>query len=94
MNEKKYFRLKSDLVKIVYAFPERIKVDNDNEKAIRLISFGCDKLVNNPNYEEITESEFLEIFHEAHNELTLSYHRQFAKENNFIKNEDLKQKGY
>ena len=95
MSEKKYFRMKSDIVKVVYAFPLQIKVSISSfSSEIKYVSLRPEHIEKHLNYEKISEAEFLEVFHEVQNEITLRYHRQFAKENDFVKNESLKSDGY
>lgn len=95
MSEKRYFKHLSPHIQAVYAFPAKIKV----YKGITIFEISnlnvkIEHFENDKDYAEITEAEFLEVFHEVQNEITLSYHRQFAKENEFVKNESLKSEGY
>lgn len=94
MSEKKYFRYKSDLITVIYAFPAKIKSYVGSDKAIETFGFNSEQMEGDEHFEQITEAEFLEVFHEAQNEITLRYHRQFASENDFIRNESLKSEGY
>ena len=94
MSEKRYFRFKSKIITVVYAFPAKIKVILDSKLIIETVTFSEHVLEGESDFEEITEAEFLQVFNEVKNEITLRYHNQFSIENQFIKNESLKSEGY
>lgn len=95
MSEKKYFKLKKGKAVSVYAFPQKISVIKGNIICdISKSNLTLEFIEKDNDFKQITESEFLEVFHEAQNEITLRYHRQFAAENDFIRNESLKSEGY
>lgn len=94
MNEKRYFQFKSNIITCVYAFPAKIKVILDSKPTVEIVNFSEHIFDDESDFEEITESEFLQVFNDVQNEITLRYHNQFSKENEFIKNESLKSEGY
>ena len=93
MNEKRYFIFTFRKTKIAQAFPCLLRAVTGFENKIEEAHISLDFCLQN-GFEEVTEEEFLKVYQEAHSNLTVRYHNQFSKENNFIKNEDLKQRGY
>lgn len=95
MSEKKYFKHLNQHINAAYAFPEKIRAFKGVSFCeISTINSTVELLQADEDYAEITESEFLQVFHEVQNEITLRYHNQFSTENQFIKNESLKSEGY
>lgn len=94
MSEKRYFRLKNLEKIVVYAFPEKIKATIWGKNQIETFNFDLEHIENDDAMVEISEVGFLNVFNQVNSEITLRYHNQFTKENEFIKNEILKSEGY
>lgn len=94
MNEKRYFRYEKYEINTVYAFPSGIRVSDCVLKEISISNFDVKLVESDEDYIEITESEFLEVYHKVMSDITILYHNQFSKENMFIRNEQLKSEGY
>ena len=100
MTEKRYFKYKPlvhGYVGTFVAFPAKIVVSNTiTDKTITHHSdYTVDLFEEDENFEECTEAEFIEVYHEVNNFLTIKFHDQTnPRENWFIKNEQLNQDDY